>query len=635
MNSSLKIFFKILSIGVLVVLVSTFFIFKITPEIEFVAQEKSIREFVLSELSVELAKVKKIKSKRKLANAEENEFVSVLLNKKQYQVLQFSEKITDDNFESLITFFKKQKFIKQNFDTEKLHFKLVSRLQVKDQQFIRFQQLVSKQIGPLSYKTPLKQAYVQFVLNSGKLVKVRAHVVKPSEIKSIYQKSGIQFDLSDVEFTQFSNALEKSKMGKTKILRSLKSIYSDKLPELNLESFFEMNVAEQQKILNKYFSSLGKLAVTSLFLDWVKENQLSYVNYGAGWKIEVRTPFDLPIEFDVENLNSNDGVYLKIKNLRKGQHRLSRVRAYESPYYPEEKGEESSEKIKQTKIKLEQIVNFYSGTYNWSNYQNKKDRETLEIHTQVEEYSGTAAWETYDEVLVTGADDEAIQILDQSYSVLAHEFTHAVLQFSSGLAYQKESGAINEHFADFQGAFAEMDILQKQNFPYYLGENTLTPQAEFEQIRFVNRGIQDQKFTKEEVEIYNLDKAVLKSFYAPSFSIDEQYGHTSKIPAELRGACEPSYENYNCGVHAQAGVLNRALSYVVGALSGDKARSLIFNTVVYRLNPDANFQDYLSELYRGCRSTLLEPSQCDVILASFAKVGIYHPDPRLDLSKIQ
>lgn len=51
--------------------------------------------------------------------------------------------------------------------------------------------------------------------------------------------------------------------------------------------------------------------------------------------------------------------------------------------------------------------------------------------------------ETTDHVPLTG-----------SLSVIGHELSHAVVQFSGGLVYRDQSGALNESFADVFGALA-------------------------------------------------------------------------------------------------------------------------------------------------------------------------------------
>lgn len=65
------------------------------------------------------------------------------------------------------------------------------------------------------------------------------------------------------------------------------------------------------------------------------------------------------------------------------------------------------------------------------------------------------------------------------FDVVAHELAHAVTEFSSGLIYQNESGALNESFSDMMGAGAEYYLQasgRSDRTPDYLiGEDAITP----------------------------------------------------------------------------------------------------------------------------------------------------------------
>ncbi|RMH89433.1 MAG: T9SS C-terminal target domain-containing protein, partial [Calditrichaeota bacterium] len=60
-----------------------------------------------------------------------------------------------------------------------------------------------------------------------------------------------------------------------------------------------------------------------------------------------------------------------------------------------------------------------------------------------------------------------------SLDVCGHELTHGVTQFSAGLIYQAESGALNESFSDIFGTMVEY-YKEGANFDWYIGED-ITP----------------------------------------------------------------------------------------------------------------------------------------------------------------
>lgn len=54
--------------------------------------------------------------------------------------------------------------------------------------------------------------------------------------------------------------------------------------------------------------------------------------------------------------------------------------------------------------------------------------------------------------MVYGDGDVLFGRMTQALDVVAHELTHGVTQFSAGLPYEGQSGALNEHFSDVFGA---------------------------------------------------------------------------------------------------------------------------------------------------------------------------------------
>jgi thermolysin len=65
------------------------------------------------------------------------------------------------------------------------------------------------------------------------------------------------------------------------------------------------------------------------------------------------------------------------------------------------------------------------------------------------------------------------------FDVVAHELSHAVTEFSSGLIYQNESGALNESFSDILGTGAEYYVRatgrSDRAADYIIGEDIVTP----------------------------------------------------------------------------------------------------------------------------------------------------------------
>ena len=111
--------------------------------------------------------------------------------------------------------------------------------------------------------------------------------------------------------------------------------------------------------------------------------------------------------------------------------------------------------------------------------------------------------------------------------VIAHEWGHAVTETTSGLAYQLESGALNEAFSDMIGAAFEWanDTLDVPDWG--MGENGRETGVPFRSM--------DEPHT---------------------YGDPDYYGTSDPYWYDVEG-CSPSYYNDYCGVHTNSGVGNK------------------------------------------------------------------------------
>ena len=71
---------------------------------------------------------------------------------------------------------------------------------------------------------------------------------------------------------------------------------------------------------------------------------------------------------------------------------------------------------------------------------------------------------------------QRVNYLAGSLDIVAHELTHGVTDYSSGLIYQGESGALNEAFSDIMATAVEF-YFQPTRADYLLGEDAFAPGA--------------------------------------------------------------------------------------------------------------------------------------------------------------
>ncbi|MFQ5453317.1 MAG: M4 family metallopeptidase [Candidatus Zixiibacteriota bacterium] len=111
--------------------------------------------------------------------------------------------------------------------------------------------------------------------------------------------------------------------------------------------------------------------------------------------------------------------------------------------------------------------------------------------------------------------------------VIAHEWGHAVTEYTSNLVYQLEPGALNESFSDIMGAAFEFAFPQYDFPDWYMGENAMISGNGF------------------------------RSMSNPHlFGDPDTYGPGDPYWVDVEN-CTPAWYNDYCGVHTNSGVGNK------------------------------------------------------------------------------
>jgi Zn-dependent metalloprotease len=161
----------------------------------------------------------------------------------------------------------------------------------------------------------------------------------------------------------------------------------------------------------------------------------------------------------------------------------------------------------------------------------------------------------------------AVGHLTKALDVIGHELTHGVTQFTAGLEYSKQSGALNESISDVFGSLVKQYSLQQTaaEADWLIGQGTLVPAL----------------------------GGALRSMKEPgtAFNGDPQPGHMRDYK-DLPDDNNP--RNDNGGVHINSGIPNRAFFLVADAIGGhawEKAGRIWYLTLTERLQPDSQFVD--------------------------------------------
>jgi Zn-dependent metalloprotease len=157
--------------------------------------------------------------------------------------------------------------------------------------------------------------------------------------------------------------------------------------------------------------------------------------------------------------------------------------------------------------------------------------------------------------------------LTKAIDVIGHELTHGVTQFTAGLEYHTQSGALNESMSDVFGSLVKQQVLGQtaDQADWLIGAGILAP---------------------------GLGRA-LRSLKEPgtAYDGDPQPAHMDDY-RDLPDDNDPV--NDSGGVHINSGIPNRAFYLVAEAIGGnawEKAGRIWYETLTTQLQPTSNFRE--------------------------------------------
>lgn len=202
--------------------------------------------------------------------------------------------------------------------------------------------------------------------------------------------------------------------------------------------------------------------------------------------------------------------------------------------------------------------------------------------------------------MVYGDGDGIIfQRFTKSADVVAHELTHGVVQYTSGLDYFGESGALNEHFADVFGSLVRQ---------YRSKETAAT--AEW--------------LIGKEILVTQPTRLALRSLKDPgtAFRNDPDMGDDPQ-PKHYKNRYQGSADNG--GVHINSGIPNHAFYLAATAIGGkawEKAGKVWYH-VMQSLLPSSKFADCASQTRSAARNLFsTDPSIFNAVDQAWKQVGL-------------
>ncbi|WP_215141360.1 M4 family metallopeptidase [Exiguobacterium qingdaonense] len=242
-------------------------------------------------------------------------------------------------------------------------------------------------------------------------------------------------------------------------------------------------------------------------------------------------------------------------------------------------------------VNATKTYDFYKNLYGRNSYDNYGAALNSTVHYG-SRYNN-AFWDGSKMVYGDG-DGSTFTSLSGALDVVAHELTHAVTEYTAGLIYQNESGAINEAVSDIFGTVAEYSV--GSNFDWLIGEDIYTPGVAGDALR--------------------------------SMSNPAAYGDPDHYSKRYTGTQD------NGGVHINSGIVNKA-AYLLGnggshyGVSVQGVGVIAMGDIYYRaltvyLTPSSNFSSLRQAVVQSAKDLYGTTSPQAVSAAkSFDAVGIY------------
>lgn len=224
---------------------------------------------------------------------------------------------------------------------------------------------------------------------------------------------------------------------------------------------------------------------------------------------------------------------------------------------------------------------------------------TLSITVHFGQRYDNAFWDGSQLVFGDG-DGEVFERFTKPMDVMAHEFTHGVTQFSAGLTYQGQSGALNESVSDVFAALTEQRVhgQDAEAADWLIGKGLFRP---------------------------GVAARALRSMLEPGTAYDDP--RLGRDPQVGSMADYIDTEEDNGGVHLNSGIPNRAFALAAVALRGpawEKAGRVWYDVLTGgQIGADADFTGF-AEATVASASRLFadDPEVATQVRAAWAEVGV-------------
>lgn len=499
---------------------------------------------------------------------------------------------------------------------------------------VHLQQTVERRLGSQKYRIPVEGSSLVALIRGGQLQSLNVTFETPPQGSFLVDHPGFDFSkLTEKELDLFLRHLERSGQ-REKVRASVQKLARENNRTFDFQAYDLAAKTAKVQMLQTFFKDLSARSTARVLIELARAERLALIRYGKEWFFQVSQLFDLPLQFDIFIPEDGSRGTLQVRNLRDMIHDYS-FGVYSAPNLPaqpkrplvlannENQVLDSSLEGASTAKLFQSIYKYFADNFNWFGYEGNNPNGFLPIYVDVATIPQNAHWDPTNRHVAIGIGGSQFIDMRASPSVLGHEFSHAIISNTSNLRYRSESGALNEHFADLQGASIASHYTGKP-FNFLVGEDIVNPQVSALRDRVVSLALAAKGVDMNTAKAFSLDRTAMRNMIAPGFSLNAQVENYPSALQKYGPTCQPSAANDLCGVHDQSGVVNRAASLIIRELGAEKTRTLFFNTLTQRLGSNATFQEYGNQLFEECRTLpgLFQERDCGVIISAFREIGI-------------
>lgn len=204
-----------------------------------------------------------------------------------------------------------------------------------------------------------------------------------------------------------------------------------------------------------------------------------------------------------------------------------------------------------------------------------------------------------DEMTLGDGDGVIFTSFAKSLDIVAHELAHGVTQFTAGLVYKNQSGALNEHFSDVFGtAITQWHLGQQADeADWLIGDEIMGPTLYGEALRSM--------------------REPGKAYDNPLLGKDPQPNHMDGL---YKGTGD------NGGVHINSGIPNRAFYLTAMELDDTVAATRVWYHALQRLGSKASFKEAVERIALSARVLVLAghvpEGTPQIVRGAFREVGL-------------